>query len=79
MKWAHNPLYHAALKGVGIARLPYGVVEKDIGSGSLVEVLPKWQFPEDIIHAVYPSRKGLLPSIQLLLNYLADNISPSVK
>ncbi|MCB4815946.1 LysR substrate-binding domain-containing protein [Providencia rettgeri] len=72
-------LYHAARKGVGIARLPYGVVEKDIESGDLIEVLPKWQFPEDIIHAVYPSRKGLLPSIQLLLNHLADNISPSVK
>ncbi|MRG43455.1 LysR substrate-binding domain-containing protein, partial [Klebsiella oxytoca] len=57
-------LYRAALKGVGIARLPYGVVEKDIESGNLIEVLPQWQFPEDIIHAVYPSRKGLLPSIQ---------------
>ncbi|WP_272574372.1 LysR substrate-binding domain-containing protein [Providencia sp. PROV259] len=72
-------LYRAALKGVGIARLPYGVVEKEIASGELVEVLPEWRFPEDIIHAVYPSRKGLLPSIQLLLNYLADNISPLVK
>ena len=72
-------LYHAALKGVGIARLPYGVVEKDLNSGELVEVLPEWRFPEDIIHAVYPSRKGLLPSVQLLLSYLAENISLTVK
>lgn len=72
-------LYKAALKGIGIARLPYGVVEKDLSSGALIEILPEWRFPEDIIHAVYPSRKGLLPSVQLLLNYLAENISPTVK
>ncbi|HBO24831.1 MAG TPA: LysR family transcriptional regulator [Providencia sp.] len=72
-------LYRAALKGIGIARLPYGVVEKDLNSGELVEVLPLWHFPEDIIHAVYPSRKGLLPSVQLLLSYLAENISLAVK
>ncbi|SPY75981.1 LysR substrate-binding domain-containing protein [Providencia rustigianii] len=72
-------LYHAALKGVGIARLPLGVVEKELQTGALVEVLPEWKFPEDIIHAVYPSRKGLLPSVQLLLSYLAENISPEVK
>ncbi|MTC60478.1 LysR family transcriptional regulator [Providencia rustigianii] len=72
-------LYHAALKGVGIARLPLGVVEKELQTGALVEVLPEWKFPEDIIHAVYPSRKGLLPSVQLLLSYLAENISPAVK
>lgn len=72
-------LYHAALKGVGIARLPLGVVEKELQTGALVAVLPEWQFPEDIIHAVYPSRKGLLPSVQLLLSYLAENISSAVK
>ncbi|MDV5228114.1 LysR substrate-binding domain-containing protein [Providencia rettgeri] len=72
-------LYKATLKGVGIARLPYGVVDKDLNSGALIEILPEWRFPEDIIHAVYPSRKGLLPSVQLLLNYLAENISPTVK
>ncbi|MBP6083609.1 MAG: LysR family transcriptional regulator [Providencia sp.] len=72
-------LYRAALKGVGIARLPYGVVENELNTGELVEVLPEWRFAEDIIHAVYPSRKGLLPSVQLLLSYLADNISPAVK
>ncbi len=72
-------LYRAALKGIGIARLPYGVVENELNTGELVEVLPEWRFAEDIIHAVYPSRKGLLPAVQLLLNYLADNISPAVK
>ncbi len=40
------------------------------------EVLPQWRFPKDVIHAVYPSRKGLLPAIQVLLDYLAQNMAP---
>nr|WP_236611256.1 LysR substrate-binding domain-containing protein [Providencia burhodogranariea] len=72
-------LYKAALKGLGITRLPFGVVEDGLKSGELIALLPQWYFPEDIIHAVYPSRKGLLPAVQLFLNYLADNISSTVK
>ena len=69
-------LYKATLKGLGIARLPLSVVEKELQDGTLIEVLPNWRFPKDVIHAVYPSRKGLLPAIQVLLEYLADNMSP---
>ncbi|WP_099074662.1 LysR substrate-binding domain-containing protein [Proteus alimentorum] len=69
-------LYKATLKGLGISRLPLSVVEQKLQDGSLIEVLPNWRFPKDVIHAVYPSRKGLLPAIQVLLEYLADNMSP---
>ncbi|HCH50384.1 MAG TPA: LysR family transcriptional regulator [Proteus sp.] len=68
-------LYKATLKGLGITRLPLSVVEKDLQNGSLIEVLPQWRFPKDVIHAVYPSRKGLLPAIQALLDYLSENMS----
>ena len=68
-------LYKATLKGLGITRLPLSVVEKELADGSLVEVLPQWRFPKDVIHAVYPSRKGLLPAIQVLLDYLAQNMA----
>ena len=27
-----------------------------------------------MIHAVFPSRKGLLPAVQALLNYLAEHV-----
>lgn len=27
-----------------------------------------------MIHAVFPSRKGLLPAVQALLNYLAERV-----
>lgn len=69
-------LYKATLKGLGITRLPLSVVEKELQNGKLIEVLPSWRFPKDVVHAVYPSRKGLLPAIQVLLEYLADNMSP---
>ncbi|WP_193016400.1 LysR substrate-binding domain-containing protein [Proteus sp. FME41] len=69
-------LYKATLKGLGITRLPLSVVETELREGTLIEVLPSWRFPKDVIHAVYPSRKGLLPAIQVLLEYLADNMSP---
>ncbi|MEQ5185417.1 MULTISPECIES: LysR substrate-binding domain-containing protein [Providencia] len=72
-------LYRAAVRGLGIARIPRGVVENELKSGELVEVLPDWQFPEDIIHAVYPSRKGLLPAVQLFLTYLAENMTAGKK
>ncbi|HHR6130364.1 TPA: LysR substrate-binding domain-containing protein [Providencia alcalifaciens] len=72
-------LYRAAVRGLGIARIPRGVVENELKSGELVEVLPDWQFPEDIIHAVYPSRKGLLPAVQLFLTYLAENMAAGKK
>lgn len=67
-------LHRAACKGLGIARLPEGVVLNDLNAGRLVRVLPGWQFPEDVIHAVFPSRKGLLPAVQALLNYLAERV-----
>jgi DNA-binding transcriptional LysR family regulator len=72
-------LYRASVRGLGIARIPRGVVENELKSGELVEVLPDWQFPEDIIHAVYPSRKGLLPAVQLFLTYLAENMTAGKK
>ncbi|MGL4278409.1 MAG: LysR substrate-binding domain-containing protein, partial [Morganella morganii] len=55
-------------------RLPEGVALNDLNAGRLVRVLPGWQFPEDVIHAVFPSRKGLLPAVQALLNYLAERV-----
>lgn len=72
-------LHKATLSGLGIARLPLEVVEKELKTGELIEVLPEWHFPEGIIHAVYPSRKGMLPAVKLLLMYLAENIPAAAK
>ena len=61
----------AALAGVGIVQLPRMMVASDLADGALVDLLPEWSPPSGIIHAVFPSRRGLLPSVRALLDFLA--------
>jgi DNA-binding transcriptional LysR family regulator len=62
----------AALAGVGIVQLPLVMIWDDICAGSLVDVLAEWRPRSSIIHAVFPSRRGLLPSVRSLLDFLAQ-------
>ncbi|PWK72694.1 LysR family transcriptional regulator [Aminobacter sp. AP02] len=64
-------LRHAALRGVGVVRLPTMVISADLAAKTLVDVLPDWAPRTGIIHAVFPSRRGLLPSVRSLLDHLA--------
>lgn len=65
-------LRQAALWGVGLVRLPTLAVWGDLQAGRLVTVLPDWRPANEIVHAVFPSRRGLLPSVRALLDFLAD-------
>lgn len=64
-------LREAAMAGVGIVQLPTLLISQDIAAGRLVHVLPDWRPRAGIIHAVFPSRRGLLPSVRALLDFLA--------
>src|SRR6516162_7296756 len=64
-------LREATLAGVGVAQLPTVMIWEDIRAGRLVHVLPPWQPRSGIVHAVFPSRRGLLPSVRALLDFLA--------
>jgi DNA-binding transcriptional LysR family regulator len=64
-------LREATLAGVGVVQLPIVMVWEDIRAGRLVHVLPQWQPRSGIVHAVFPSRRGLLPSVRALLDFLA--------
>lgn len=77
----HNPrlitddmalLREAALAGAGIVRLPLLTVWNDLQAGRLVTLLPAWRPTNEIVHAVFPSRRGLLPSVRTLLDFLAE-------
>lgn len=61
----------AAQAGVGVVQLPTMIVGDDLAQGSLVELLPSWSPRCGIVHAVFPSRRGLLPSVRALLDHLA--------
>jgi DNA-binding transcriptional LysR family regulator len=60
----------AALRGIGVCQFPSFVVAVDLNSGRLVDLLPEWSPKAGIIHAVFPSRRGLLPSVRALLDFL---------
>lgn len=61
----------AAVAGVGLAQLPSMVMCEEIAAGSLVPLLPEWTLPHGLVHLVFPSRRGLLPSVRALIDFLA--------
>ncbi|QGP81135.1 LysR substrate-binding domain-containing protein [Sphingobium sp. CAP-1] len=61
----------AALEGVGVVQLPTLLIWPDVQAGRLVHLLPDWRPPAAIVHAVFPSRRGLLPSVRALLDFFA--------
>ncbi|WP_342119494.1 LysR substrate-binding domain-containing protein [Pseudoduganella sp. OTU4001] len=67
-------LRQAALEGIGVVQLPCMVVEDALAKGTLVDVVPGWAPKGGLIHAVFPSRRGVLPGVRLLLDFLAANI-----
>jgi DNA-binding transcriptional LysR family regulator len=61
----------AALRGVGVCQFPTFVVQEDVRAGRLIDILPEWTPKAGIIHAVFPTRRGLLPSVRAFLDFLA--------
>ncbi|MCH8498639.1 MAG: LysR family transcriptional regulator [Marinobacter sp.] len=67
-------LREAAMGGLGVVRMPLIVAGRDLIEGRLVSVLPDWRPRGGIFHAVFPSRRGLLPAVRALLDFLADSL-----
>jgi len=73
------PLLRAAvLAGLGVALLPESVVRPDIESGRLEQVLPAWTLPLGVFHVVFPTRRGLLPSVRAFIDFLAERMPGEV-
>lgn len=66
-------LREAARAGMGIALLPRRICQADIRAGRLVQVLPRWASPRADVLAVFTSRRGMLPAVRALLDYLDQN------
>ncbi|WP_202600837.1 LysR family transcriptional regulator [Vibrio sp. V43_P6S15P86] len=65
-------LRNAAVAGAGVVQLPTLMVTQQMKDGSLIKLLDGWTAPKEIIHVVFPSRRGLLPSVRALIDFLAD-------
>ncbi|MDN7143423.1 LysR family transcriptional regulator [Pseudomonas sp. JQ170] len=70
-------LRQAAVAGVGVVHLPLVVVREDIDAGRLVRATPNWAPECGVVHAVFASRRGLLPSVRSLLDFLAAEFEAS--
>lgn len=65
-------LREAALAGVGVVQLPILMVREQLENGSLVRLLDDWEPRREVIHAVFPSRRGLLPAVRALVDFLSE-------
>lgn len=72
-----NMLAQLAASSCGVTLLPDNVVEQYVARGELVRVLPDWKAPHGIFHAVYPSRRGLLPAVRVFIDYLVAELNHS--
>ncbi|HWI80401.1 LysR family transcriptional regulator [Ramlibacter sp.] len=80
----HRPVYTAddllslqcaVLQGTGMCVLPDYMCAGDVQAGRLELVLPGWEPQPWIIHAVFPSRRGLVPAVRRFLDFLAEQVT----
>jgi DNA-binding transcriptional LysR family regulator len=68
-----------ARRGVGITLLPENLCAELVHQGELEVVLPEWRLPEGICHAVFASRRGLLPAVRVFIDFLAERLPPMLE
>jgi len=60
----------AALQGIGVAVLPRELVVADIHKDRLLHLLPDLSTTPGLVHAIFPSRRGMVPAVRHLLDAL---------
>ncbi|WP_313290597.1 LysR substrate-binding domain-containing protein [Stutzerimonas nitrititolerans] len=68
-------LREGALAGVGVALLPEEIVSGDLASGRLINVLDGWTPRMGDVVAIFPSRRGLMPAVRKLIDFLAETFA----
>lgn len=67
-------LKFAVLGGAGVGVLPDYMCHAEIATGELVQVLPGWAPEPGIVHAVFASRRGLIPAVRSFLDFLGEHM-----
>jgi len=74
------PMLMALVKdGLGITMLPETLCADAVRNGDLEVVLPDWRLPQGIAHLVFASRRGLLPAVRVLIDFLAEKVPPLIE
>ena len=80
----HRPVYtaddlialkFAVLQGTGISVLPDYLCSEELRRGELVPVLSGWAPPPAMVLAVFPSRRGMVPAVRRLIDFLVANVA----
>jgi DNA-binding transcriptional LysR family regulator len=69
-------LRQAALDGLGVGFMAEYACRDPLADGRLERVLPEWGGHEAIFHVVFTSRRGLLPSVRAVLDFVAAALDP---
>ena len=68
-----------AARGHGVYWAPRFILEKELNSGGLVELFPDMQWPVTALHAIWPPTSHLPQRVRLLIDWLAQTFSGSLK
>ena len=72
-------LLEAARASIGVALLSESVCAPAITRGDLEIVLPEWSAPQGILHFIYPSRRGMMPGVRALVDFLAERLPEAAR
>lgn len=67
-------IVRGALAGMAIANLPDGLARPHIESGSLMRLLPSWEMEGATTTILMPHRRGQLPSVRAVVEFLAERM-----
>lgn len=68
-------LRKAAIRGLGVAQLPWVIAESSVKAGELVPIMTEWTMPSVPIHAVYASARYLTPKVRVFIDLIAQGTS----
>ena len=64
----------AVINGLGISEIPSIICGQGLQDGSLVEVMPEWQFAAVTLSAIYPSNRNLSRLVRLFKDFCVERI-----
>lgn len=67
-------LREAAIRGIGIIMMPKVLLENEILSGQLIEILKQYTPPPRPVNAVYPKERQATPKLTSFIEFLSQNI-----
>ena len=69
-------MWRAVLGGVGVGLLPEFACKAPLAEGRLEHVLPRWRRQEERLYILFRARRGLLPSVRAVIDFVAEALNP---